>query len=133
MEISLYEELIQRQLEAYNAKDIDALLATYSPDAQHFEIHGNLLASGHHELRKRFLLRFEEPDLYATLLQRVIAGNFVVDHEIVTRTFPEGKGSIEMLCIYEIADGLIQRASFKMSNKMLDAETNAEEMINDSR
>lgn len=118
----MHAQLIQRQLDAYNAKDIDALLAAYAPDAQHFEIHGALLGTGHEELRERFLVRFEEPDLYATLLQRIVSGNFVVDHEIITRNFPEGKGSIELLCVYEIVDGLIQRASFAMSNKKLDAE-----------
>jgi putative hydrolase of HD superfamily len=38
--------------------------------------------------------------------------NVVVDHEVVTRNFPQGKGEIEMLCVYEIENGLIQKASF---------------------
>jgi len=31
------EEIVQQQLDAYNARDIDAILATYAEDAQQFE------------------------------------------------------------------------------------------------
>ncbi len=48
-------------------------------------------------------------------------GAFVIDHELVTRNFPEGKGSIEMLCIYEVTDGYIQRASFAFGEQKLAA------------
>jgi putative hydrolase of HD superfamily len=46
-------------------------------------------------------------------------GSIVVDHERVTRNFPEGKGTIEMLCVYEVIDGLIARASFAIGAKAL--------------
>jgi len=45
-----------------------------------------------------------------------VMGNIVVDHEKITRNFPEGRGSLEMLCVYEIKDGLIQKASFATYN-----------------
>jgi hypothetical protein len=104
--------VVQAQLEAYNAKDIDALMATYAPDAQQFTLHGPLLAAGHDAIRPRYVARFAEPDLHARLLSRTVLGNIVTDLEVVTRNFPEGKGSIEMLCIYEIVEGRIARASF---------------------
>jgi putative hydrolase of HD superfamily len=113
-------ELIQAQLDAYNRKDVDALLATYSPDAEHFLLHGDLLAKGHEQLRPRFLARFSEPDLYAELRSRTVFGNIVIDCEIVTRNFPEGRGSVEMLCIYEVDGGLIRRASFALGPQRLD-------------
>jgi hypothetical protein len=40
------EAVVQRQLEAYNARDIGALLATYADDAQQFEHPSKLLAGG---------------------------------------------------------------------------------------
>ena len=104
--------LVQRQLDAYNAKNIDGWLSTYAADAKQFNLQGECLASGHEEMRKRIAVRFEEPDLNARLLSRIVMENVVVDHELVIRNFPEGKGEIEMLCIYEIASGLIQKASF---------------------
>ncbi len=37
-------------------------------------------------------------------------GNIVVDHEEVTRNFPEGKGTLELIMIYEVQRGRIVRA-----------------------
>lgn len=112
--------IVQRQLDAYNARDIDALLATYAPDARQYEHPGKLLASGAAEMRERMAARFAEPNLHARLLQRVVMGNIVIDHEEVTRTFPEGTGRVDMVAIYEVADGKIQSASVQVSNKRLD-------------
>lgn len=104
--------VVQAQLDAYNAKDLDALMSTYAPDAAQFALHGDLLAQGHDQIRPRYAQRFQEPDLHARLLSRTVLGNFVTDLEIVTRNFPEGRGTVEMLCVYEVVDGRIVRASF---------------------
>lgn len=104
------EAVVQRQLDAYNARDLEALLGVYADDAQLFEFPGTLLAHGSNQLRERFGLRFKEPNLHARLLQRIVMGRTVVDHERITRTFPEGTGTLEMTMIYEVAGGRIQRA-----------------------
>ena len=104
--------VVQAQLDAYNAKDIDALMATYAPDAQQFTLHGAMLAEGHDAIRPRYIARFTEPDLHARLVTRSVVGNVVTDVEVVTRNFPEGLGTVEILCIYEVVDGRIARASF---------------------
>jgi heme-degrading monooxygenase HmoA len=113
------QAVVQHQLDAYNAKDIEGLLATYAPDAEQYALHGERLAKGNEEIRARFLARFAEPDLKADLLARSAAGNFVVDHEVVTRNFPEGRGSVEMICVYEVVDGRIRRASFGMGRPVI--------------
>lgn len=112
-------EVIQRQLAAYNAKDIEGFLATYAIDAEQCTLHGERLAKGHAEMRPRYLARFAEPDLNARLISRTVMGNVVVDLELITRNFPEGLGTMEMLCIYEIAHGLIQKASFAPGEQRL--------------
>jgi hypothetical protein len=104
--------VVQAQLDAFNARDIDALMRAYATDAEQFTLHGERIARGHDEIRPRFIARFTEPDLYAKLLSRVVMGNIVTDLELITRNFPEGVGTLEMLCIYEVRDGRIQRASF---------------------
>ena len=115
--------VVQAQLDAYNAKDVEALLLTYTPDAELFTLHGELLARGHEQLRERFLTRFLEPNLHARLLSRIVVGNIVTDAELITRNFPEGLGTLEMLCVYEVTDGRIQRASFALGEKTLLAPT----------
>ena len=112
--------IVQRQLDAYNARDLDAVLATYAPDARQFAHPATLLAVGAADMRERMAQRFAEPNLHARLLQRVVMGNIVIDHEEVTRTFPEGAGRVDMVAIYEVVDGKIQSASVQVSNKRLD-------------
>ena len=106
------EVVVQRQLDAYNAKDLEAWLATYAAEARQYEHPGKLLASGRAEIRARTAPRFNEPNLHAKLIKRTVMGSVVIDHEDVTRTFPEGPGQIELVCIYLVEQGLIQSASF---------------------
>lgn len=115
--------VVQAQLDAYNAKDIERLLATYAVDAEQFTLHGERFAQGREEMRARFLLRFAEPDLHARLLSRSVAGPVVVDLESITRNFPEGLGTLEMLCIYQVEGGHIQKASFAVGEKKLLAQS----------
>ena len=114
------EAVVQRQLDAFNARDIDALLAVYAEDAQMFEHPSKLLASRSAAFRERFLARFQEPDLHASLLSRTVMGNIVVDHEEVARTFPEGPGKIRLLMIYEVQNGRIAKAWSISGAKTLD-------------
>lgn len=113
--------VVQRQLDAYNARDLDAWLATYAPDARQFEHPGILLAEGHAQIRRRSEPRFTEPNLHARLVQRSVMGQMVIDQEVVSRTFPEGPGTIELVCIYEVREGLIRSASFVFGDKTLAA------------
>ncbi len=102
--------VVQRQLNAYNARDLDALLAAYAPDAELYDHPATLLARGTAELQPRFAARFTEPNLHATLLHRLVCGNKVFDHERVTRTFPEGPGELEVVMVYEVAGDRIAKS-----------------------
>jgi hypothetical protein len=113
------EAIVQRQLDAYNARNMQAWLSSYAEDAQQFVLHGGLLASGHDEMRTRMADRFGEPDLHAKLLSRIVMGAVVVDHELITRNFAEGKCTVEMLCVYEVAGNAIQKASFALGEKTI--------------
>ena len=112
------EAVVQRQLDAYNAKDFDAWLATYAPDATQYEHPATLLARGHTEIRARMQARFSEPNLHARLISRNVMGTVVVDHEVVTRNFAAGPGTVELVCIYRVEQGLIQSASFASGASM---------------
>jgi len=113
--------VVQRQLDAYNARNVDALLATYAADARQFEHPATLAASGAAQIRERMAVRFQEPDLHARLVQRVVMGDIVIDHELVTRNLPQGRGTVELVAIYEVRDGKIQSASVKVCNTRLDS------------
>ncbi|MBW4049638.1 MAG: SnoaL-like domain-containing protein [Proteobacteria bacterium] len=106
------EEVAQRQLDAYNARDLEALLATYHDKAEQHLLHAGPLAVGREAIRKRMVDRFADPALHARLVSRMVMDNVVVDHEFVTRTFPDGLETIEMICIYEVLSGEIIKATF---------------------
>ncbi len=115
------EAVVQDQLDAYNAKDLDALMATYAEEAQQFEYPATLLASGRTQIRERFAARFQEPGLHAELLRRITLGNVVIDHERVSQTFLEGAGAVELVAIYEVRDQKIVRATFVRGPKTMNA------------
>jgi hypothetical protein len=100
---------VQKQLDAYNARDIDAFMEWWSDECEYYEFPMRLLASGAAQIRERHVTRFKEPDLFGELIRRS-----VVDQEVVTRTFAEGIGEVDVLGIYQIENGKIAKAWFKM-------------------
>ena len=92
-------------------------MATYAADAEQFEHPAILLASGVAQIRERFVARFKEPNLHAHLVKRIVAGNVVIDHELVARTFPEGAGRVELVAIYEVQNQKIAKAWFIIGAK----------------
>ncbi|MGM8062380.1 nuclear transport factor 2 family protein [Vogesella indigofera] len=114
------EQVVQAQLDAYNARDLDALLACYAADACMYAYPATLVAQGHAAIRARMTQRFAEPDLHAELRRRVVLGEVVIDDEIVTRNFPEGRGTQTMTMIYRVADGRIVDASVIAGTPVLD-------------
>jgi hypothetical protein len=113
-------EIVQRQLDAYNARDIEAFMACWAEDAEFYAFPSELLARGAAQIRERHVARFKEPNLLGRLISRTAVGNMVVDREVVTRTFPEGPGSVDVIAIYEVEGESIRRAWFKSGTPVLD-------------
>ncbi len=112
MSSSPAEEIVARQLQAYNRRDIEAFMDCWHEDAQMLVHPAGVLADGAGEIRARHEQRFEEPDLFARLIGRFSVGNMVVDREVVVRTFPAGRGEIDVIAIYEVSGDRIARAWF---------------------
>jgi hypothetical protein len=112
--ISDVELPVRMQLDAYNARDIQAFMQWWRDDCQYFSFPSTLIANGAAEIRARHVERFKEQNLFGKLLTRIVVGNVVVDHETVQRTFPEGAGEIDVIAMYEVESGKIAKAWFKM-------------------
>ena len=115
---------VQKQLDAYNARDIDAFLEWWADDCRYYAFPDRLLASGKAEVRARHLARFEEPNLFGRLVARTALDDLVVDREVVTRTFAEGPGAdgpgeVDVLAIYQVEAGRIARAWFSTGTPRL--------------
>ncbi len=104
-------DIIQRQDNAYNAHDIEAFLATYSPDIELYSYPDSLLMSGLEAMRNAYGPRFETTTtLHAEIRNRIVLGNFVVDLERVIG-LDEGR-VVNAVAIYEVEEGLIRRVWF---------------------
>lgn len=103
-------DVVQRQLEAYNARDLEAFAATYAEGIRIYRMPATEPAiRGMAQLRETYRARFASPDLRAEILARLVLGNKVVDHERVVgiREHP-----VEAVAVYEVEDGLIQAVWF---------------------
>jgi hypothetical protein len=71
---------IQEQLEAYNARDIDAFMRWWADELQYDAFPSPLPADGASAIRARHIDRFKEPNHSGKLLSRISLGNVVIDH-----------------------------------------------------
>lgn len=101
--------IIQKQLDAYNAQDLEAFLATYTDDIKLYNYPNELLSEGKDQMRKDHIAWFQRtPDLKATVKKRIVIGNKVIDEEQVT-----AKGEIfNTVAIYEVRNGQISKVTF---------------------
>ena len=115
------EAVVQAQLEAYNARDIDAFIATYADDVKLFELPEKLLSEGTATMRDRYGKLFKDERLHATVVNRIVMGDTVVDHERVRLTLPQGPATVEAIAIYEVRDGKITQVWFRYGERKPDA------------
>ena len=103
-------DIVDRQLAAYNARDIDAYCSLFAPDAVICTINtGQELARGIEAIRAYYVERFRSSHLVCHIKTRVALAEFVVDHEQVRGV---GAGVLEVIAIYEVRDSLIQAVRF---------------------
>lgn len=104
------EAVVQKQLEAYNARDIEAFMALLSDDCVAKDaVTGAVMAQGKQQLRERYTNRFQTA-VHSELLGRLCLGDVVVDREIISG-LPDGAAA-DCLATYHCAGGLITRMEF---------------------
>ena len=105
------EQLVQQQLEGYNALNIEAFMKPYSDSMELYTFPNTLNVKGKDKIKEGYKKFFEAaPNLHCEIINRIVNGNIVIDKERVSG-FPDGK-TIETMAIYEIEDGKIQRVYF---------------------
>ncbi|HEV7779688.1 MAG TPA: amidohydrolase family protein [Chitinophagaceae bacterium] len=75
------EMLVQQQLNAYNAHDLEAFLAPYAENVEIYSTAGKLIMKGKEQMRKEYVFITKNPNLYCKLINRIVQGNTVIDHE----------------------------------------------------
>ncbi|PKF74938.1 amidohydrolase family protein [Chryseobacterium sp. PMSZPI] len=105
------EILVQQQVNAYNARDIDAFLEPYADDVELYSFPNTLIGKGKEKMRKTYETLFKNaPGLHCEIKQRIINLNSVIDKESVSG-MTAGK-KVEATAIYEIKDNKISKVYF---------------------
>ncbi len=103
------EDLAQRQLNAYNLRNIDAFLEPYADDVEVYQYPNTLEYKGKETMRKNYSQMFENtPNLHCELVARIVQGNVVIDKEYVQF----GDRTVEAVAIYHIENGKIKKVYF---------------------
>jgi hypothetical protein len=104
------EEVVQKQLETYNNRDIDGFMSVIDQNiTMHDFATGETTLEGYEDCKKVYADLFEaSPKLHSKILTRTVFDNKVIDHEFITGR----KGSetpIELVLIYEVNDEKITK------------------------
>ena len=101
--------IVQKQLDAYNARDLDGFLATYSEDIELYDYPNELFMQGKEQMRKRYAAFFEKtPDLHCEIKKRIVIGNKVIDEEHIMAN----GAKFSTVAIYEVENGKIAKVTF---------------------
>ncbi|RYF96761.1 MAG: amidohydrolase, partial [Chitinophagaceae bacterium] len=102
-------QLVQRQLNAYNARNIEAFLDTYADDVELYDFPDKLIAKGKDSMRVNYAGMFNDlPDLHCEILNRIVQGNTIIDRE---RVRVRGK-FLEAVAVYKVENGKIKKVWF---------------------
>jgi len=103
------ELIVQKQLDAYNKRDISGFLATYSSELTIMNFPETMTYRDKTSMGASYAKFFEStPDLHAEIKNRIVIGNKVIDEEFVTMN---GQ-SFSAIAIYQIENGLISKVTF---------------------
>ena len=107
-EPSLSERLVNARMDAYNAHDLDAFMALYSPTIEIFTYPDVLLGSGLDHLRGLFEPVFASGSCSVEIVDQVVMGDHVINDERVTIDGVTKR----YVSIYEVANDLINTVRF---------------------
>lgn len=106
------ESITQAQLDAYNAQDLDAYCGFFTDDVVVADIGGAVTGEGIEAYRTRYAGAFAKfPNNKAELLNRIVLGNVVIDHERVDRGDGETP-TFEVAAVYTFRGDKIARVDF---------------------
>ncbi|QEC44600.1 amidohydrolase family protein [Pseudobacter ginsenosidimutans] len=101
--------LVQRQLNAYNAKDLEAFLEPYAEDVELYTFPNKLESKGKDAMRKAYSFFSRVPGLHCEILERIVQGNTIIDKESVSGF---GDKPVQATAIYQIDGNKIKRVYF---------------------
>jgi hypothetical protein len=113
MSVSTCAELAARQLEAYNARDLDAFCACYADDVRVLDEGGAVSFAGLDEFRRRYEPLFAGWDeVHGEVTQRLVLEPHVIDDERWRRARAGERREGRVLVRYTAREGRISTVQF---------------------
>ncbi len=109
--MSMATDVVDAQVEAYQAKDVERFLSCYAEDASVVLFEGTPMFADKQVMREQYGRLFAaSPGLHLTIANRMTAGEFVVDEEHVSgMNFGDMPAEMTALSVYRVTDGKIAR------------------------
>jgi hypothetical protein len=109
--MSMRTDVVDAQIEAYRAKNVERFLSCYAEDASVVLFDGTPMFASKQVMREQYGKLFaDSPGLHLTIANRMTAGDFVVDEEHVSgMNFGDMPTEITALSIYRVTNGKIAR------------------------
>lgn len=104
--------VVQEQIGAYNARDLDRTLSYYAPGATVVDGNGNVLDERREAIRAAYAHVFaENPELHAVVPVIFHVGEWVAIHSVVPNWVTEDGShqKMEWIEVYRVVDGKIQQ------------------------
>lgn len=104
------ENLVQQQINGYNAHSLEAFLEPYAEDVRIYQFPNELLFEGKEEFRKQYQFVNDLEDLYSQLNNRIIKGDTIIDYVVVT--VDKDTPPVSAVAIFRIEGQKIQEVYF---------------------
>ena len=105
-------DLIEQQVAAYNARDLEGFVDCYAADAWIIDASSTVMAEGHDGLRQMYAPLFDSsPALHAEITNRIHIGTWVIDDEHTTGfVLPGYPTELRAVVVYHVVDGKIAQS-----------------------
>jgi hypothetical protein len=102
--------VVKQQVDAYNARDIEAFLAPYADSVKIYLFPAKLVSTGKEAMRRTYSQLFSKaPKLHCEITGRLVQDNTVIDNEHITGL---GGKPMDGIAIFQIEAGKIAKVYF---------------------
>jgi len=110
MQIDQPADIIKKQLIAYNERNIQDFIVLFDEEAAFYRYgESTPFLKGKENIKDYYANLFEQsPDLNSEIQSRIIIGNKVIDHEVITGRMGN-LAPVELVLIFEVSENKIIR------------------------
>jgi hypothetical protein len=109
--MSIATDVVDAQIEAFRARDVEQFLSHYADDASVVMFDGAAMFGSKDVMREQYGKLFaDSPDLQVSIANRITAGEFVIDEEHLSGFhYGDMPADLTSVAVYRVTNGKIAR------------------------